>query len=75
MLGTFVEITSPDKRAAGIVFDELKRIEELLSKYKENSEVSRLNRSGELRVSQDTFYILKRQRNFGYLAMAPLMLP
>ncbi len=43
MMGTFVKVTSPDKKAKDIVFAEIRRIENLLSKYKADSEVSKLN--------------------------------
>ncbi len=64
MMGTFVEVTSPDARATGIVFLEVKRIENLLSKYQEDSEVSRLNKAGKLTVSPDTLYIIERAKEF-----------
>jgi len=64
MMGTFVEVTSPDKEAPAIVFNEIKRIEDLLSKYKANSEISRLNKIGKLKVSPDTFYIIKKSKEF-----------
>jgi thiamine biosynthesis lipoprotein len=63
-IGTFVEVVSEDKRAAEIVFKEIARIEGLLSKYIPDSEVSRLNKEGSLKVSQDTFYILKKSVEF-----------
>jgi len=64
MMGTFVEVTSPDKNAATIVFNEIKRIEDLLSKYKADSEVAKLNQSGKLKVSPDTFFIIKKSKEF-----------
>jgi len=64
MMGTFVEVVSSDKRAAEIVFNEIYRIEELLSKYKENSEISKLNSAGQLKVSPETFYILEKSKEF-----------
>jgi len=64
MMGTFVEVISPDQRAAGIVFAEVKRIENLLSKYSPDSEVSRLNKSGKLITSPETFYIIKKSKEF-----------
>ncbi|MCX5713419.1 MAG: FAD:protein FMN transferase, partial [Candidatus Omnitrophica bacterium] len=64
LMGTFVEVISPDKRASSIAFDEIKRIEDLLSKYKPASEVSQLNVKGELRVSPETFFIIKRSKEF-----------
>ena len=64
LMGTFVEVISPDERAAGIVFDEVKRIEKLLSKYDPESEISRFNRTGHLKASADTYDILKISREF-----------
>jgi len=68
MMGTFVEVISPDKEAGDIVFKEIKRIEDLLSKYQEDSEVVRLNRLGSLKVSPDTFYILQKAKEFWQLS-------
>jgi len=67
LMGTFVEVVSPDERCADIVFSEIKRVEGLLSKYNPESEISMLNRSGNLRVSEDTYYILKKAREFWLL--------
>lgn len=64
IMGTFVEVISPHKDAAKIAFEEIKRIDGLLSKYKENSEISRLNKFGRLKVSPETFYIIKKARKF-----------
>ncbi len=80
MMGTFVEVISPQKEAAKIVFDEIDRIEGLLSKYKPDSEVSKLNKLGTLKVSPETFYIVKKSKEFYSLSdgafditVAPLM--
>ncbi|MFA5231828.1 MAG: FAD:protein FMN transferase [Candidatus Omnitrophota bacterium] len=64
LMGTFWEVTSPDKKAGEIVFSEARRIENLLSKYIPESEISQLNRTGRLKVSPDTFYIIKRSKEF-----------
>lgn len=64
MLGTFVEVISSDPRSAGIAFAEIKRIEGLLSKYKPESEISRLNKTGYLKASIETFYIIKKSKEF-----------
>ena len=79
-LGTYIEVTSSDKRAAKIVFDEIQRIENLLSKYKPDSEISKLNRIGRLKVSPETFYVIKIAKEFCQLSngafditIAPLM--
>ncbi|MCX5698214.1 MAG: FAD:protein FMN transferase [Candidatus Omnitrophica bacterium] len=64
LMGTFWEVTSPNKQAGAIVFSEASRIEQLLSKYIATSEISRLNRLGKLKVSADTFYIIKKSQEF-----------
>ena len=64
LMGTFWEVTSPNEQASGIVFLEASRIEQLLSKYIQGSEISRLNRLGKLKVSTDTFYIIKKSLEF-----------
>ena len=68
MMGTFIEVISPKKEAAGIVFSEIKRLEDLLSKYNPESEVSRLNKVGNLKVGPDTFYIIKKSKEFWQLS-------
>ena len=80
MMGTFVEVISPQKEAAKIVFDEISRIEGLLSKYNPASEVSRLNKFGILKASPETFFIIKKSEEFYSLSngafditIAPLM--
>lgn len=68
MMGTYVEVNSPDKNAANIVFTEIKRIEDLLSKYNPDSEVAKLNQSGQLKVSPDTLYVLQKAKEFWQLS-------
>ncbi|MBU3958342.1 MAG: FAD:protein FMN transferase [Candidatus Omnitrophica bacterium] len=68
VMGTFVEVSSPDKEAAKVAFTEIKRIEGLLSKYREDSEVVRLNKRGELKVGPDTLYILQKAEEFWQLS-------
>ncbi|MDD5097147.1 MAG: FAD:protein FMN transferase [Candidatus Omnitrophica bacterium] len=64
LMGTFWEVTSPDKTAGKIVFTEVDRLDQLLSKYIPTSEVSILNHTGKLKVSSDTFYIIKKSKEF-----------
>jgi len=80
LMGTTVEVVSPHPEAAKIAFDEIRRIENLLSKYKPDSEVALLNQRGELDLSPETFYILKKSREFWQqsggafdVTIAPLM--
>ncbi len=61
LMGTIWEVTSPNKQAGWIVFLEVSRIEQLLSKYIQSSEISLLNRLGKLKVSPETFYIIKKR--------------
>ncbi|MCU0652481.1 MAG: FAD:protein FMN transferase, partial [Candidatus Omnitrophica bacterium] len=64
MMGTFVDVISPDKNAPQIVFTEIKRVENLLSKYNPDSEVAKLNRLGKLSVSPETLAIIKKSYEF-----------
>jgi len=80
LMGTFWQVSSPNKQASAIVFSEASRIEQLLSKYIATSEVSRLNRLGKLKVSPDTFYIIKKSQEFCFktsgafdITVAPLV--
>lgn len=59
VMGTFAEVISSDEKALKIAFEEIKRIEGLLSKYDPDSEVSRLNSNGELKASPETYYVVK----------------
>jgi len=80
LMGTIWQVSSPDKQAAGIVFSEASRIEQLLSKYIQTSEIFRLNRLGKLKVSPETFYIIKKSKEFWFktqgafdITVAPLV--
>jgi len=64
LLGTYVEIIAPKKEAIENAFSEIKRIEVLLNKYDPNSEVSRLNREGKLKLSKETFYVIRKAKEF-----------
>jgi len=64
MMGTFVEVASPYQDALKIAFDEMSRIEALLSKYDPKSEISRLNKTGKITASRETIYIVKKSIEF-----------
>jgi len=68
MMGTFVEVVSADKNASDIVFGEIRRVENLLSKYRELSEVGKLNKLGKLKVSPETSYVLEKAKEFWQLS-------
>lgn len=58
LMGTYVEVTSPDPRAFGIVFSEFERLEKIFSLFDEDSELSLFNKSGSRQVSEDLFRVL-----------------
>lgn len=63
-MGTVVEVTSSDSRAAKIVFAEFARLEKIFNLFDDQSELSRLNAKGELLVSLDFFEVLKLSHMF-----------
>lgn len=64
LMGTIVEVASDDERAADIAFAEMSRVEALVSKYKEYSEVATLNSAGKIEASADTMYLIRRSKEF-----------
>ncbi|MDD3296188.1 MAG: FAD:protein FMN transferase [Candidatus Omnitrophica bacterium] len=62
--GTYLEVLSFDPRAAGIVYNEFRRLDKLFNLYDSSSELSRLNFSGGLmmKVSSDMVEILQKSR-------------
>ena len=66
IMGTMVEITviPPDDEAIKAAFEEMKKVDALMSTYKENSEVSILNREGENHLSAETLQVIREAINF-----------
>ncbi len=66
IMGTMVEITviPPDDEAIKAAFEEMKKVDALMSTYKKNSEVSILNRKGETRLSAETLQVIREAINF-----------
>lgn len=64
LMGTLVEVTSFDEMADDIVFAEFERIEKLLSKYRPESDVWRLNKFAKAQVSPETIYLVKKAKEF-----------
>lgn len=59
ILGTFVEVLCEDKKAAGIVYQEFKRLEKVFNFYDPDSEISRLNSSNSCQnVSQELIEVI-----------------
>ncbi len=76
MMGTYATITIIDRDtkranlAMDAAFEEIKRVEELMSRYNENSEVSSLNRNGTnwTALSHDTIYVLKKAEYYSEIS-------
>lgn len=64
LMGTFVEVVSDDSRAGTIAFAEIKRLDNLLSKFNAQSEIYKLNQTGKLKVSPDTLSLIKKSIQF-----------
>lgn len=64
LMGTLVEVTSEDPRAHQIVFQEFKKIENIVNLFDPKSELSLLNKSGDLAVSFELFEVLKAAEKF-----------
>jgi len=62
IMGTTVEISiyPPDEKALEEAFNEIKKVDTLMSIYKEDSEISSLNRQGEMEVSLETLEVIKK---------------
>jgi thiamine biosynthesis lipoprotein len=75
LMGTIVQITVYDRSASRAkdairnAFREMEKVDELMSTYKEESEVSRLNRNGYLKgPSQELVYVIKRALYYSRLS-------
>lgn len=64
IMGTFVEVKSPDVRASAIVFDEFKKLETMFNLFDTDSELSRLNDTQKAVVSEPLFDIIQQAQGF-----------
>lgn len=70
MLNTVITITANDKDAVAECFNEIRRIENLLSAYLPNSEVSAINSAPNgtpVKVSAETFALIKKAEEYRVL--------
>ena len=67
--GSYLEIMSPDRRAASIVFEEFKRLDRIFNAYNQQSEVSKLNRTHnkEITISRDLIQLIKLSKELSIL--------
>jgi thiamine biosynthesis lipoprotein len=75
MMGTSVTITAihssseEAKEAVNLAFSEMRRVEDLMSVYREHSEVSILNRKGFIEnASAETVYVIKKAIHYSELS-------
>lgn len=61
IMGTLIEITviPANEKAISEAFEALKKVDALMSTYKEDSEISILNREGEKQVSEETLEVIE----------------
>ena len=64
MMGTFVEITCQDKAAINGAFEEIRKIEKLANKFDPISEISRLNKDGQVKASVDFIFLIKESLKY-----------
>lgn len=67
MFDTVITIKAPDKGAVSACFDEIARLENLLSVYVSGSEVSKINDAPcgeEVKVSEETYNLLKKAKEY-----------
>jgi len=69
-MGTTAEIICQDKEAINIAFKEIERLEKLLNRFDPNSEISKLNRQGFYKVSEETLEIIKKSIEFSKISQA-----
>lgn len=62
LMGTVVEVISPYEDAGLIVFQEMKRVEQVLSYFDQHSELSRLNANGRVQAGEDLRFVLDKAR-------------
>jgi thiamine biosynthesis lipoprotein len=64
LIGTIIEVVSPYKEAAGIVFHEVERVEKVFSIYRDDSSVAHLNKTGFLNTNFEVFSLVKKAKEF-----------
>ena len=69
IMGTLVEITviPANEKAIREAFEALKKVDALMSTYKEDSEISILNREGKAQVSEETLEVIEDAIKFSEL--------
>lgn len=64
VMGTVVEVLCPSEAGATIVFDEFKRLDRLFDYFSDASEVSRLNKAGSIKASEELKVLIRESIEF-----------
>lgn len=62
IMGTVMEIVAQDEKAIDAAFKEIEHIDDLMSSYKPESEISRLNKDGQVKASPETLAVVKASK-------------
>ncbi|MDP1853177.1 MAG: FAD:protein FMN transferase [Candidatus Omnitrophota bacterium] len=62
IMGTVMEIVAQDEKAIEAAFKEIEHIDDLMSNYKPESEISRLNKDGQVKASPETLAVVKASK-------------
>lgn len=63
-MGTIVEITCQDKPAINAAFEEIKKIEKIANNFDPASEISRFNRDGQIKASENLLAMVKESLKY-----------
>lgn len=68
MMGTIVEITCQDKAAINSAFKEIESVERTADNFNPESEISKLNRAGEIKAGGDLFFLFNESLRYWRLS-------
>ena len=69
LMGTFVEISCQDKSAIDEAFQEIRKIEAAANNFEPSSEISRLNKDGEIKVGADLLAMVRESLKYYRLSL------
>lgn len=70
LLGTYVEVISPDKNAGEIVYREVNRLDLIFNRYNPDSEIYKINNSfpGRINASEEIIEVLAKGKKYYHLS-------
>ena len=69
LMGTFVEISCQDKSAIDEAFQEIRKIEAAANNFEPSSEISRLNKDGEIKAGADLLAMVRESLKYYRLSL------